>query len=153
MGLGRVDKLHSFTRACLKPTGLGFKDFWCQDEPHATWTHKIHHGPDLREATTFPFIVYSAPLHGAHIQMTFCSETPNGSLEIAQVGTLATLEPHNFASKLRIEMRLKKKLQPLSKDFQRYVTRCLQTSKLGRFSTFSDRESNCQFDFRPFFWP
>jgi hypothetical protein len=37
-------------------------------------THKIHHNPDLGEATTFPLIVYSAPLHEAHIQMVFCSE-------------------------------------------------------------------------------
>jgi hypothetical protein len=35
-------------------------------------THKTHHGPDLGEATTFPFIVYFVPLHEAHIQMTFC---------------------------------------------------------------------------------
>jgi len=34
----------------------------------------------------------------------------NGSLEIAPVGTLATLEPHNFASKPRIEMQSKAKL-------------------------------------------
>jgi hypothetical protein len=39
-------------------------------------THKTHHGPDLGEATTFPFIVYFVPLHEAYIQMTFCPETP-----------------------------------------------------------------------------
>ncbi len=41
-----------------------------------TQTHKIHHGPDLREAITFPFIVYSMPLHKARIQMAFCPGTP-----------------------------------------------------------------------------
>jgi hypothetical protein len=50
-----------------------------------TWIHKIHHGPDLGEATTFPFIIYSMPLHEAHIQMAFCPRTPNGSLEIPKV--------------------------------------------------------------------
>ncbi len=39
-------------------------------------THKIHHGLDLGEAITFPLIVYSMPLHEAHIQMAFCSGTP-----------------------------------------------------------------------------
>jgi len=39
----------------------------------ATRTHKTRHGPDLGEATTFPLIVYSTPLHGAHIQMAFHS--------------------------------------------------------------------------------
>jgi hypothetical protein len=32
---------------------------------------------------------------------------PNGSPEIASIGTSATLEPHNFASRPRIEMRSK----------------------------------------------
>ncbi len=50
---------------------------WCQDEPCATRIYKTHHGPDLGEAATFPFIVFSAPLHGGHIQMTFCPEIPN----------------------------------------------------------------------------
>jgi len=29
-----------------------------------TWTHKTHHDPDLGEATTFPFIVFSVINHG-----------------------------------------------------------------------------------------
>jgi hypothetical protein len=33
---------------------------------------------------------------------------PSGSLEIPLAGTLATLEPHNFVIRPRIEMRLKK---------------------------------------------
>jgi hypothetical protein len=33
------------------------------------WTHLTHHSPDSGEATTFPHIVYSAPLHGGYIQM------------------------------------------------------------------------------------
>ncbi len=32
--------------------------------------------PGLGEATTFPLIVYFAPLHEGHIQMAFCPETP-----------------------------------------------------------------------------
>ncbi len=56
--------------------------FWCQDERRATWTHKTHHGPDLREATTFPLIVYSAPLHRGHIQMAFCPGTPKRESQI-----------------------------------------------------------------------
>jgi hypothetical protein len=39
-----------------------------------TRTHKTHHNPDLGEATTFPFIIYYAPLHEAHIQMAFLSQ-------------------------------------------------------------------------------
>jgi len=43
-----------------------------------TWTHKIHHDSDLKEAITFPLIVYSMPLHKAHIQMAFCPQTSKG---------------------------------------------------------------------------
>jgi hypothetical protein len=39
-------------------------------------THKTHHGPDLKEATTFPLIVYFVPLHKAHIEMAFCPKIP-----------------------------------------------------------------------------
>jgi hypothetical protein len=61
---------------------------------------------DLGEATTFPLIVYLLPLHEAHIQMAFCLKNP----EIAKVGTLATLGPHNFVCKPLIEIRFESKL-------------------------------------------
>jgi hypothetical protein len=38
--------------------------------------HKIHHGPNLGEATTLPFIVCCVPLHEAHTQMAFSPKTP-----------------------------------------------------------------------------
>jgi hypothetical protein len=41
-----------------------------------TLDHKIHHGPDLGEATTFPHIVFSATPHGGYIQMALFPETP-----------------------------------------------------------------------------
>jgi len=72
-----------------------------------TQTHKIHHGPNLGEATTFSLIVYFVPLQEAHIQMVFLSL---GSPEIAKVGTPATLGPHNFVCKPPIEMKSKTKL-------------------------------------------
>jgi len=40
------------------------------------WIHKIHHGPDLGEAITFPLIVYFVSGHGASIQMAFSPRTP-----------------------------------------------------------------------------
>jgi len=45
-----------------------------------TRTHKTHHSLehslDLREAATFPLIVYFVPGHGTSTQMSFCPETP-----------------------------------------------------------------------------
>jgi hypothetical protein len=47
--------------------------------------HKTHHGPNLGEATTFPFIVSSAILHGGHIQMAFCPRTPKWESENSHI--------------------------------------------------------------------
>jgi hypothetical protein len=46
------------------------------DEQWANNIHKINHGPDLGEATTFPLIVYYVPDHETKTQMSFCPETP-----------------------------------------------------------------------------
>jgi len=40
-----------------------------------TRTHKVHHGLDLGEATTFPFIILFVISHGGYIQMSFCPRT------------------------------------------------------------------------------
>jgi len=60
-----------------------------------TWTHKTHHGSDLGEATTFPFIVFSVPGHEANTQMSFCPE----------IRSFVTLEAHDFVCRLPIEVR------------------------------------------------
>jgi hypothetical protein len=36
-----------------------------------THIHKIHHGPNLGEATIFPFIIFFVISHGGYIQMSF----------------------------------------------------------------------------------
>ncbi len=41
-----------------------------------TWIHLTHHGPDSREATTFPLIVFSATPRGGYIQMALFPGTP-----------------------------------------------------------------------------
>ncbi len=75
-----------------------------------TQTHKTHHGPDLGEATTFP-LKYTMWLPiGPTSKWLFVSKLPSGSPEIAKIGTLMTLGPHNFACKPLIEIRSKEKL-------------------------------------------
>ncbi len=118
-----------------------------------TRTHKIHHGPDLREATTFPLIIYSMPLHDAHIQMAFCPKIPKWESQNSQSWNSHNFGAHDFVCKPSIKMRSKAKLQPSLRALQSYVAHHLHTRKSNQFSTFSGQESNCQFDFRPFFWP
>jgi len=84
--------------------------FGAQTNHGQTQTHKIHHDPDLGEATTFPFTVYSVLGHRTNTQMSFCPKTPNGSLEIFKVETSATLGAHNFVCRSLIEKRSKAKL-------------------------------------------
>jgi hypothetical protein len=49
---------------------------WVLGQPAGTLDHKTHHGPDSGEATTFPHIVFSAPLRRAYIQMALFPGTP-----------------------------------------------------------------------------
>ncbi len=45
-------------------------------------THKTHHDLDLKEATTFPFIIFPMIGHGGYTQMSFFSRTPK--LEVSK---------------------------------------------------------------------
>jgi hypothetical protein len=49
---------------------------WVLGQATGTLDHKTHHGPDSREATTFPHIVFSAPHFEDYIQMAFFPATP-----------------------------------------------------------------------------
>ncbi len=64
-----------------------------------------------------------------------------------------TLEAHNSRLQSLIATRSKPKLQPSSRSFQSRVALSIRRLKRDRFPTFSGRESNCQFDSRPFFCP
>jgi hypothetical protein len=76
-----------------------------------TQTHKTHHGPDLGEATTFPLIGYTLCLAmGPTPKCHFVSRLPNGSLEIPEIGLLATLRAHKVLCRPLIEMRYEAKL-------------------------------------------
>jgi len=54
------------------------------DEPRQTQIHKIHQGPDLGEATTFPLIVYYVLGHETNTQMSFCPRTPKWEFRNSQ---------------------------------------------------------------------
>jgi hypothetical protein len=110
MGLGRMTSTYSLTRTYTKPTNKWLvhccSTFGVRTNHMQIQIHKIHHSSDLGEATTFPLIIYSAPFHEAHIQMTFCPESP----EIPKVGTPTTLGPHKFVCKPLVEMKSKANL-------------------------------------------
>jgi hypothetical protein len=45
--------------------------FGARTNHEQTWTHNIHHDPNLGEVTTFPLIILSGPSHRAYTQMSF----------------------------------------------------------------------------------
>jgi hypothetical protein len=76
MGLGRMKSIQSLTWICTNQTTSwlmhNLSTFGARMNHGQPQTRKTQHSPDLGEATTFPFIVYSMPLDGSHIQMAFC---------------------------------------------------------------------------------
>jgi len=65
---------------------------WVLGQATGTSDHKIHHGPDSREATTFPHIIFSTTLCWGYIQMALFPGTPKlesrNCPEIVPVGVL-----------------------------------------------------------------
>jgi hypothetical protein len=63
-----------------KPTTRGLISIrehpWVLGQATGTLTHLTHHGPDSRETTTFPHIVYFAALLGGYIQMALFPRIP-----------------------------------------------------------------------------
>jgi len=66
-----------------------------------TWTHKIHHGPDLGEATTFPLIIFFMPSP----QMSFCPKTPK--LQVPKFPKLGLLWLWNPVTSIEVKFEAK----------------------------------------------
>ncbi len=121
MGLGKVEKLHSLTRACTQPTqsgqciigaplvlrrATGNTNTQDSSQPELGGSHHLP-----------PYIILCGWPHSLHPNGFSLPGLPSGSSEIAPMGTSATLKPHNFASIPPMEVRFKKKLQLLSRAF------------------------------------
>jgi hypothetical protein len=74
-----------------------------------TWIHKIHHGLDLGEATTFSLIILFVPSHKASTQMSFCSKTRNLESQNSLNWVSHNFGFHNVVCRPPIEMRSKEK--------------------------------------------
>ncbi len=87
---------------------------WVLGQATSTLTHKTHHGPDSGEATTFPHIIFSTPLHGDYIQMAHFPGTPKlesrNCPEIVPVGVSRLLGAHKSQLRGLIATRSEPKL-------------------------------------------
>jgi hypothetical protein len=71
-GTRKSDKLlATLFQICIKPTTIWLvhilEHLGVRTSHRRPWTHKTHHGPNSGEATNFPHIVFSMPLHGTCI--------------------------------------------------------------------------------------
>jgi hypothetical protein len=65
--------------------------FDAQTSHRHTRTHKIHHGPNLGEATTFPLVVLSAIQHEATPKWCFSHDSQVESPKIPKFFEMPTL--------------------------------------------------------------
>jgi hypothetical protein len=72
----------------------------------------------------------------------FFEDSQVKSHEIFEIENFAILEAHKFLCKLLIEARSKANLWNSTRNLEQYVAHHLQACNLGRFLTFSGRESN-----------
>jgi hypothetical protein len=78
-----------------------------------TQIHKIHHDPNLGEATTFPLLVLSMPSHRACTQMSFCPKTPKlGILKFPKLGFTWFWMPITFCANLWLRWGMKQSCSP-----------------------------------------
>ncbi len=69
-----------------------------------TRTHKTHHNLNLKEATSFPLIVFFVLGHGANTQMSFCLGTPKlGIPKFSKLGLLQLWKPITFCTNLQLK--------------------------------------------------
>jgi len=130
---------------------------WVLGQATGTLDHKTHHSPDSGEATTFPpySIICDAPSR-LHPNGFFSRDSQVGVPKLSRNcpgWSPGTLGAHNSRLPGLIATRSEPNLYPSSRSFQRRIALSIRRSGRGRFLTFSGRESNCQFDSRPFFCP
>ncbi len=109
---GQANQL--LTQTCTNQTTSWLVHSWsifsAQMSHEQTWTHKTHHGPNLGEATTFPFIIFYVFHHRANTQLSFVLRLLSWSPEIFKIATPTTMEAHIFFFRPLIKMKSKTKL-------------------------------------------
>jgi hypothetical protein len=92
-----------------------------------TWIHKIHHGLDLGETTTFPLIVFFVPGNRPYTQMSFCLETPKlGISKFSKWEVPRIWKPITFCVDLWLRWGLKQSCSPC-RELSNYMQRITYT--------------------------
>ncbi len=127
--------------------GISHRHFYTQDSPRPR-LEGSHHLP--------PYSIFCSSPRELHPNGSFSRDSQVGVPKLSRncLGwSPGTLGAHNSRLQSLIATRSKPKLYPSSRSFQRRVALSIRRLRRGRFPTFNGRESNCQFDSRPFFCP
>ncbi len=104
--------VHLFMQTCTNQTiswlVRNYNTFGARTNHGQTRTHKIHHGPDLGEATTFPLIVYYVPSHETSTQMSFCPGTHLGVPKFPKLGLSQLWGPITLCINVRLRWKYEK---------------------------------------------
>jgi hypothetical protein len=138
------DKLVRTHSACI----------WCWDKPRANSDSQDTSRPGLERCHHHPpYSILCVTLPHSHPSACLSRDSQSGVPKLSRFWTPETLGHHSFSPRPPIGTRSEPNLEPSLRAFQRRVALPQRTSKAGLFPTFSGRESNCQFDSRPFFCP
>jgi len=107
-----------------------------------------------------PYSILCATFRGLHPNGSFSRDSQVGVPKLSRNcpgwspgWSPGTLGAHNSQLQSLIATRSKPILYSSSRSFQRRIALSIRRLGRGRFLTFSGRESNWQFDSRPFFCP
>jgi hypothetical protein len=120
-----------------------------------TWTHKTHHGPDSKETTTFPLIVFSAAGRRGYMSQPHFGQVWGWSLTLGKVGgweSSRTPECSELDSKGKNTSHWGV-LGVIEKVLKRRYWKCPRIGNSDicspSYGQKKGRESNWQFDSRP----
>ncbi len=127
---------------------------WCWDKPRANSDSHDTPRPGLRRCHHHPpYSILCVTPPRPHPNGCLSRDSQSGVPKLSWFWTPKTLGHHSFSPQPPIGTRSEPNLQPSLRPFQPRVALPQCTLGAGRFLTFSGRESNCQFDSRPFFCP
>ncbi len=113
-----------FTWTCINQTSwlvCGLSIFGAQMSHGRTRIHKIHHSPNLGEATTFPIIVFLMISHRGCIQMSLCPRAPKlgklGVLKFPKLRLSALWKVITSCADFRLKWNPKQSYRPCRKLF------------------------------------
>ncbi len=130
---------------------------WVLGQAAGNLTHLTHHGPDSRVSHHLtPYSILCDSRRHPRPNVIFSRDSRVGVPKLSRNcpgWSPGTLGAHNSQLRSLIATRSESNLYPSSRSFQQRFALSIRRSGRGRFPTFSGRESNCQFDSRPFFCP